>query len=431
MIKRLFTAVRADSWQFLNHCDVLLVCGDNDRGHAFKGKRYAQFIDSIGDLFSLNGVSSRTVAARFSRFTGVQVYGEPVSMNRVILGIVLGARLVSLFKGRIAGENWRKVRETELWKKVLAKCRPIAVIGIQPDVGLCRAGHELGVKVFDLQHGMINDTEDNPYYWFNNLEKKEAADLPHGFLCWDKSSAEVLFPMAMKKGVMVRVIGSPWFARFRRPDARDALVREEMAHSSDINRGLPSILVTLQYNLSEYAHDYVPNGVMAACLEQTIVETCNRYLWYLRLHPSQLESAKPIDVAGYLQKRFGNFPNVEWDQCSRMALPLLLACVDLHITHYSATTIEAAWLGVRTGLIDPHIRPGGKHAKFFEHECTLGLAQTLPFEATEIKLFIKSALTQGKPDMSVEQDYNNLTSFVENIKSDRRNGGGSISGSII
>lgn len=408
---------RTDTWQSLTYCDVLLACGDADRGYCYKGKRYAQLIDSLGDLLKQNNLSVHSVSHRLSFCTGEKAYGTPVSVNRELVRIAMCARMVSLVKGRIAGSYWRETKLKQLWKNILSRCTPKAVISIQPDVGLCNAGHDLRIPIFDLQHGLISDTEDNPYYWSDNLQKQESTDLPHGFLCWDKSSAEKLLPITQKKKFTVRVIGNPWFVRFINPHPQDDLVRLEIDHCSELQGRLPIILVTLQYNLSYYACDYVNNGVMADCLETVIQETSDQYYWNLRLHPSQLSGNEGMYVQKYLKKQFGKLKNVEWETCSHVALPSLLSVANLHITHFSATAIEASWMGVCTGLLDPHICEGGKHEDFYVNERKLGFAEVLPLDVISIKKFINSSLAKNKSEkILLQQHMVCINSFVDEIK---------------
>ena len=373
------------------------MCGDSDRAYVFDGQRYSQLIDSVGDLLELNGVSCRTVAKGFSELTGTLAYRAPASINHALLRIVLGQRMRAWLRGADAALRWRQARESELWKSILTHCGAVVVLGIQPDTGLCRAGHDLGVHVFDVQHGVISDSDDNPYYRSATITTKPRADLPTGYLTWDEPSAEVLIPVAAKKDISVRIVGNPWFARFASPRKGDALVDEARSFWTASCSGLPSLVVTLQADLTEFAPDYVPNGVMAECLVQVIRETCNDYAWHLRLHPSQLRGPQSASVQEFLKRQFGGCENVEWKRASEAPLPLVLAEADAHITHYSAVTIEAAWMGLRTGLLDPHIRPGGKHDSLFTNERRQQFACCLPLEATAIKHFIRSA---RRSDMS-------------------------------
>jgi hypothetical protein len=413
LTQKLLSTITRDTFNQIKHCDALLVCSDTDRGYLFQGKAYAQILDSLGDRLRQSGLRTQSIAGDFSRFSGNEAYGSPVTMNRFLLRNFLFFRLRSLVGGQAGGtESWRKNHRIAHWRKILKKCNPQVVFAIQPEMALCRAGHEIAIPIFDVQHGIISDTEDNPYYLVKNLLVREPSDIPHGFLCWDNSSADMLLRLARQKGYVVHVIGNPWFARFEIPDAEDTLVRNELFLCDERKRSIPAILVTLQYNLNDWALDYVSNDVMASSLEQTIRETCDRYFWYIRLHPSQIRNKDGGKAKTYLRNVFGTLPNVDWDVASRVALPALLATVDLHITHFSAVTIEAAWSGVRTGLLDPHIQPGHKHEDLFSFERTQGYAELIPLETVAIKNFIESVLKIKSAGQTIEKKTEFDLSFI-------------------
>jgi hypothetical protein len=69
---------------------------------------------------------------------------------------------------------------------------------------------------------------------------------------------------------------------------------------------------------------------------------------------------------------------------------------DLHITHNSTATTEAAWMGVRTGLVDPNLRPGGKLSSYFAFERARQIAEIVPLDTTAIEQWIASNLTKGR-----------------------------------
>lgn len=416
LIKMISILIHSDTWQFITPCDVLLCCADSDRSYSYRGQYYSPLIDSLDDIFRWNGITTQSVAHRFSQYTGEKAYGQPFSINRELFWLALWKRLISLFRSKSAAQLWHEAQLAKLWEKVLSKSNPKAVISIQPDVGLCRAGHQLGIPVFDLQHGIISDTEDNLYYWSHHWESRASQDLPHGFFCWDEASAETLKSVAGGKKIIVHVIGNPWFMRFIRCHPQDVLVRMETDKAVRCRNALPIILVTLQSNLSEYASDYVNNGVMVDCLETVIHETSAQYNWLLRLHPTQLSGTEAHQVQQYLKSQFGKYENIEWEICSRVALPNLLTIASLHITHFSSTTIEAAWMGVPTGLLDPHICAGGKHAGFYANERKSGFAEALPLGTEKIKIFIQSSLAKGKSNILLHQYTANFDAFIADFK---------------
>lgn len=408
----------SDTRSSIQKVDVLLTCADADRSYVFGNKSYSPLIDSLGEFLNLYGISTRSVSHRLSRLVGNKAYGNPVSLNRELLWISVIARVIGMVKNSGDGKAWREKQLSKLWKHILVRSGAKAVIAIQPDAGLCRAGHELGTEVFDLQHGIMTGSKFNSYYLKSSMLSKTIEELPHGFLCWDKSSAETLSPK-VKKNIKVRVIGNPWFIRFKHPLPEDIIVRDENKRFAHLlSSGLPLILVTLQYNLGEYASDYVENNIMADALAEAIQATRNKYTWCLRLHPSQVTGPEGRRARKWLQTRFGNSENVEWEDSSKVALPAILSHSDLHVTHYSSTTKEAAWMGVRTGLLDPNIRKGRKHEELFISERDAGIAETVDLSRTTIIDFIKSAIGKGKGKPLFNMNFDDLKCFINEIKQD-------------
>jgi len=235
---------RADGWRGLTACDVLLACHDNDRGYTFRNRAYAHFLDSMGDLLNEHRLTTQSVALPYSRLTGQGVYGRPVPINRAYLAVVLGARALTFIRGRDAGRVWEVERQERLWQRIIERCHPRLVIAIQPEPALCRAGHAMGVPVYDLQHGG-GTVDDNPRYGKAFRINTDPKDLPQGFLCWDETSAATLEKWAMQKCIDIRVVGNPWFSRFLRAEPNDDLVKEALVQRPRLGNSLPTILVSL------------------------------------------------------------------------------------------------------------------------------------------------------------------------------------------
>jgi hypothetical protein len=376
-----------DRWQDLDACDVLLVRGDGDCGYTFRSRAYSPVADSLGDLLAARGLAVRSVAIPYARLVGKRGHFAPVSYNRFAAETAVLSPLVRIRRGRSQRLAWLEQRAEALWSAILRRARPRYVIGINPEAALCRAARRAGAVVYDLQHGVI--ASGNYWYDARGRDDFDPASLPHGFLCWDEPSAASLRPWVQRKGLQLRVIGNPWFSRFLRAQPDDALAQDELSRAALGDSARPAILVSLQWGLGTFYYTQGEfNGVMVEPLERAILETADRYDWLLRLHPQHMRGSGAVDVQRYLQRTFGALQSVQWERCSRMPLPLVLRQSDLHITDASSVVIEAGWMGVKSGLLNPNFAAGRAYESVYAYERNAGLAELLPQDADSIKSWI-------------------------------------------
>ncbi len=407
-------AVRlSDTWQQLEHCDVLLVRGDGNCGFTYKGKAYAPLHDSIGDLFTMRGFTVRTVAQPYSKFIGNHSYSSALSYNRYAFVIGILKRFVRFVYGKVYSEEWANKRRTHFWCRILEKANPRCVIGRQPYAGLCRAGKMKAIPVYDLQHGVIAD--EHPWYGEKYRINSLSRDLPDGFLCWDVQTATVLKKWAPQKGIDVRVIGNPWFSRFLSANGNDHLVHEARNNTKIFSDKRPVILVSLGWGMNNIYKYSGFNGVMVDALEKTILETADSYNWILRLHPVQINGPEKKLVNNYLMRTFGHLASVEWRLCSALPLPLVLQQVDLHISDSSTVVVEAGWMGIHSALLNIHICPGGIYENYYRHERNLGIVSILKQDTNIIKQWIKDTLSKGRARSTLNETGNALDTFIEEI----------------
>lgn len=386
----LSSVVLKSGWAQLRQADVLVVRHDADCGYQYNGKAYSPIIDSVVEICSAEGFSVQSLATPFSRLAGAQAFNWPIVLNRPFLWIALLSRILALLIGRARSKEWVASRRTRLWLRALDRVKPRLVIGIQPDVYLCRACRMLDVPVYDIQHGVIDPNDK----WYGEvLQSVTASDLPTGFLCWDNASAKTLETCVPDKGATVCVVGHPWFQRFQYPDGNDRLVQEILEHGFIYTNEKPTILVSLQWGL--HIHYYPEsdfNKIMCKALETVIKRTHGQYNWLLRLHPVQLRGEEGRHCESYLSREFGGYSEVEWYKASRLPLPLLFSQVDLHITDMSTVVIEATWLGIPSALLNPFLNKGGSIETLYEHERRSGMARVLLQEVGAIESWIEEKL---------------------------------------
>lgn len=416
-----------DSWRYLKPCDVLLIRSDHDCGYTFQNKAYAQIIDSFGDVCTTHGLIVGSVAT-WGNLTGKRAYHSPINFGRqenifiaiIKEGVRFGVRLIRGHKIDLRQTNSDQVN---LWCQILEKSSPKCVIGIQPNEHLCQAGKQKKIPVYDLQHGAIFDA--NPWYGEVYRIETPIENLPDGFLCWDNQSASIISKWAENKGIRVNIIGNPWYLRFYRMQRDDLLVNEAVNKADIIADGRPCILVSLQWAMATHVlpgsaiplfPDSDSNRVIDYALEKIILDTLELYNWVIRLHPVQMRSAERIKALNYFRTTFGAEKMGMWLLASEIPLPVLLNKTDLHITHLSSVVIEASWMGIRSGLINQHLLPGGKlQNAYYSYECSIGMADILPLKPDVIKQWIIDTLAKGRGQSMQKDTSQNLDAFINEI----------------
>ena len=332
------TLCAAFRWEKCDPCDVLLVCNDTDRSYVHQGVRYSPILDTLGDVYRARGLAVKSIANRYSSGLGPAAHGAPASISRGLLA----ARLLSLAAGPRQNLilDRRSQLETRLWRRVLNALSPQLILAIQPDPALCRAAHESGTSIFDVQHGIIETATGNSYYRRDTTHTKWEIDYPSGVLCWDKCTMDELERAGLGAPRRNLLLGHPWLTRFRHPAPDDALVLGETARLGDQPWGRIPILVTLQFGQEQFAADYVSNGVLAEAILAVIREDDGAFQWHLRLHPSQVAGADGGHARDVLRAELGHCDHVEWEAASRVALPVVLEQARAHLTHYSAVAKE-------------------------------------------------------------------------------------------
>jgi len=365
------------------HADVLTVAHDNDRSLLHEGRWYSPLIDTLEDDMRQRGLTCISVARIISRIKGALSYGKAFSPE--------GAFARALVAKRLKGLLWRRCypyshMEENIWGRILDVSGVRRVIAIQPSRELCVACRQRGIWVADIQHGVIGDS----HTWYGeSFRGDDRVDyLPHAFLCWDHGSKQVIARWAQAKGVETIVTGNRWVARFLEPRLEDTLVSElmETYRACNINpEGKPTILVALSWGAV-----HIPNGFMVDSLRDVIRQTSDRYYWFVRLHPNQLNGFATHEGPKFRRYFEENLKgHIEWEYATRLPLPLVLSQVDLVISWNSSVSVEAAQMGRPTCLLDPRLQPGGDWQDLYEYYKNLGMIHLIQptyaaiFEAIE------------------------------------------------
>ena len=87
----------------------------------------------------------------------------------------------------------------------------------------------------------------------------------------------------------------------------------------------------------------------------------------------------------------------------------------LHITYNSTIVIEAAWMGVRSALLDQNIREGGNSESYYTHERSIDMAKVLPLDSDTIEQWIVNTLAKGRAEPTLRDSSQALDAFIDEI----------------
>lgn len=366
-------------WRFgeitaLRPAPVMLVCGDGDRGLVFSGKRYAQLLDSINDRLTEAGIETLTVSLPFSKLSTDSAYGNVFSVN----GMLGRASVRDKFTRLIARIfSCRSVARIEAWSKILDRVQPKVIIGIQPPSEFCIAAKNKGIWVADLQHGIVSD---EGYYGPAYREKYDQSGWPSCILCWD-AATENWIRNQIGALTSTKVIGHPWVIRFIYPHNSDKLVNEYIHNVVAEKPARLTILVSLQWGLCDCHETGLPEELL-----KFIKGDGQAFDWWLRVHPVMLQGMRRAETFASLASLFSSYPNVFWEHCTDLPLPLVLKQVTLHMTVSSAVTIEAGWFGVKTALLGQNTT---QLHQWLGEEIRTGSAEIVAMERDNIKQWIE------------------------------------------
>lgn len=399
---------RAD-WRHLAKADILAVRHDDDCGQLIDGKYYSPLIDSMLDEVRRSTVL--TVASPYSCRVKAASHAGALSFNGAFARELLFRRLRQRLGLTLAEAD------IETWRGIIRAVRPTYVIGIQPHAALCRACHEEGVFVFDVQHGYIGPK--NPGYGEEYQIGRDRQEMADCILCWDEDSAASIRGWTSKKQIELRVIGNPWVNKFvtRRED--DKVIRffeSRLPRVAREERGRPRILVSLQWGLDDpvTAPDQVlfDNEFMPIELEKAVRDTREQCDWILRPHPAQyLNREVFVRLTAHVKERFGLAVTVSENE----PLPFVLSSVDLHITYNSSVVIEAEYFGVPSALLDPQI-DGGLWAGYYASQIGKGVAKLLPCQASAIQDWIRASRKGPATEQRAPSVLRAYAEFLEELQ---------------
>lgn len=217
------------------------------------------------------------------------------------------------------------------FKKILNRIQPkyVYILCYYSNVdtfALVCAANQLGKSTIEMQHGPQTDVHLCYGSWFS-IPDNGYDLLPRSYFCWDDITKETMTKWTSKCNLYSAInFGNPWVDYWKNKDEKYAFqnfVLYCLQGDITIEKLFPEVLIKL-------------------------IEECKR-TWFIRLHPRQLDDQNLI-LDFLTEKRIKDKINLI--EATYDPLPLLLSNAFLHVTHFSGSTIEASFFGVKTILIN-------------------------------------------------------------------------------
>ena len=323
----------------LRHCDILYLCHDNSRPIFLKGKYYSPLIDSL--IHQLKEYSSYTLALPFSRFSGGKASGNTVNLNLYII--------IALLKRITKNQSFglKKLKNDPIfifYQNLLESLAPKVILGIQPSTELCLAAKEAGVKVIDVQHGIISTEEKNGFYSLSKRHLVGNIGWPDFIFCRNQESLnEVSKLKNHTSGLLIGNLNKYFY---------EEIYQDDCSAPPSMN-SQKTILYTFQPSYTEeFAAE---NNIDGICFPLALLDKMRdeNYTFILKLHPSQIQKKNLWRLhMKVFTKLFSKSNNVDFLVANQRPLEFALARSDLHITFNSAALFDAYDFGITTILLD-------------------------------------------------------------------------------
>lgn len=191
------------------------------------------------------------------------------------------------------------------------------------------AASDLGIDNCDIQHGGQGSLH-AAYANFNKIPPKGYKLLPKWFWCWDNDSAAGIEKWTRNQSYHNAVVkGNPWIE----------YVTQNL--SAEIETEKQIILYTLQPLEDDVLEDYIIKAIH---------NTPQSFIWWLRLHPRQLEQKQELIA---LLKSNNIYHKVEIEKAIALPLPVILSQCYVHISNFSGAILEAYMLKKVSIIINP------------------------------------------------------------------------------
>ncbi|MBS1492661.1 MAG: hypothetical protein JST55_04085 [Bacteroidetes bacterium] len=339
--------------------DILFLNVSSTRYYKIGDKWFNPFSDSFVNYLEKENVSSLVLEypdeQKIPRYRGSKYIGTGI--NLMNLNVLFQKRFekaditklkdfnnflgtIKLSEDFFLKKILRVLNYSYYYEKILKKTNPSVVIveGFYSYIamGLVLAAHRQNVKCIDVQHG-VQSENDFLYSKWTKLPVDGYELLPDIFWCWCEVEKNSIDKWAMNSKKNSAITGGNPVLEL---DENNENIKKFTSEIESIkNSSLDSINIL-------YTHQ--ASFEISETLFNVIKKSPANWKWWVRFHP-QYKDAQGM-VAAKIAKY--NFPNVISENVIEYPLPLLLKNMDLHVTEFSSSVLEAEMLGVPSIVLD-------------------------------------------------------------------------------
>ncbi len=293
--------------------------------------------------------------------------------------------------------------EKYYWKRFLLHKRISRVLCIEPSQSFLEVCKNLSIDVCEVQHGVIDLSPSSASH-----KDMTASDLyPDFFLSWDKRSGDSAVVRSYCKSSLL--IGCS-MALYHYCSHRSSIKLERSKSVTDTITRRVNVLVTLHEGRGLSGTDYYSElNLEDAYLPKKVLEymvgSSTQYNYIFRLHPASKHVSGEVQSIYKCLNSYGLVDSMsELERVSAVPLYKQLEDTKVHITLYSSSTIEAAYMGVPTILLDPLLNKGRVREKHFEQEISDGIAMIADIDNLDSS-FEKALRSKDSSAISIETRF--------------------------
>ncbi|XQY91541.1 hypothetical protein ACNRWW_18930 [Metabacillus sp. HB246100] len=197
---------------------------------------------------------------------------------------------------------------------------------------------KLGIESIDIQHGVQGEFH-RAYGRWENIPEDGYELLPSTFWTWDEAEKDCINNWSEKTSYhKVFNGGNPWLEIWKNPNHPiTEYYSNKVKNFINSDEKKINILVTLQKERQ------IPKLLL-----ETINKSSREWKWFIRLHPAMMGQYEEI-LSTFKQYN----GKIEIEQATKLPLYSLLGHMNIHVTEWSSTVIEADAFDIPSVIIHP------------------------------------------------------------------------------